>query len=587
MAQKTTWEQAQEALAQGDYATARTLVIRLLRRDPDNVDYWLFLSAATPDVQERIKALERVLQLDPDNPVARRGLAYYREQKPPFPPLSLNLQPEWEKTLRLQHQPSSTGRSWRGYVLALGVLMGLLVLSLAGWAVWERVRPRRFGTLPPRTILPTTPRPTHTPTPTSRVTPTPIPLELLLEATYTPTPRYLQTPHPFEAYRQALRAMDRGNWEQAVFYLEDLIQLEGGTPDAYFYLGEAYRQLGQLEEARQAYYQALELQPDFGPALVGLALTELAAARAETPPGKTLPETALQRVEELFRRGLQAAPDYGLGYLQWARFRLEYTQDPEAALELLDTAQELLPGSPLVAYWKARAYLVLGELEQARTWVQQALDADITHLPTYLLFAQIALAQEDLATARRMLETYRRYRPDDPQGRLWAAELAWTQGEIEQAVELYQGLLDELPEQRERLLERLAEGYLRLEQPEEALPLAQELLELRGEEDIPAHLLLGRVWYALERYGNAYQHVHQAVRLAQQAQDLSLYYQALYWRARALSNLDQPDAARRDWQAILEGPEDLVPEAWKAEARAYLFPVTPTPFPSPTPEEQP
>ncbi len=583
MAQKTTWEQAQEALAQGDYATARALIVRLLRRDPENVDYWLFFSAATPDPKERVQALEKVLQLDPDNPVARRGLAYYRGQKPPQSPLRLDLQAQWMKTFTQQQAQAVRVRTWRPYLMALGVLMGLLVLSVLGWATWERVRPRRFGTLPPRTILPTTPRPTRTPSPTPRFTPTPIPLEQLLEATYTPTPRYLQTPHPFEAFRQALRALDRGDWEQAVFYLEDLLNLEGPTADAYFYLGEAYRKLGQWEEARQAYQRALEVDPNFGPALVGLALTQVERWEAENPDAPLPPEEQ-REIDARFQQALEASPDYGLGYLAWARFLLRHAQDPEAALERLEQAETLLPGSPLVAYWRAQAYLALGDLEQARAAVQQALERDITALPTYLLYARIALAQDDLTTAAQMLETYRRYRPDDPEGRFWAAELAWRQGDIEAAVDLYRDVLDALPAYRDTILERLVEGYLLLEQPEEALPLAEELLERRGEEDIRAHLLLGRVWYALERYGNAYQHVHQAVRLAEQAQDQELYYTALYWRARALSQLDQPDAARRDWQRILEAPEDFVPQAWKDEARAFLFPQTPTPTPTPTTE---
>ncbi len=580
MAQKTTWEQAQEALARGDYEGAHALIARLLRREPDNVTYLLFLSAVTPDEEERLQALERVLRLDPENPEARRGLAYFRGSEPLEPPRSLHLQDLWEKQLEEQEQEALPQRTWRPYVLGLGVLLGLLLLTLASRAVWERIRPRRLGTIGRLTLVPTTPAPTLTPSPTPRFTPTPVPLELLLEATYTPTPYYLQTPHPFESFRQGLRAFEKGDWEQAIFYFEDLVRIEGPTADAYFFLGEAYRRQGDWEKARKAYQEALKVDPDFGPAYVGLAQTAIMAWEAESP-NEPLPDDVYQRVEQNFQKARTLAPDYGEGYLAWGMIRLEYGRDPEGALEVLQEAEAWLPGSPLVAYWQARAYLALGDLEKAREKVQQALDADITYLPTYLLYAQIALQQDDLVTAEGMLETYLRYRPDDPEGRYWAARLAQAQGDLETALQHWLAIEDAFPpRKRLEIWADIARAYSALGEGEKALPYAERVLKWRGENDYEAQFVMGLAWFAAGKIGNAYLNFHEAVRLAQRADDQAAYYEALYWRAKALSQLDQPEAAERDWRAILEGPEEYVPEAWKEEARAYLFPETPTSTPT-------
>lgn len=587
MTQKTTWEQAQEALARGDYETAHTLIVRLLRREPDNVTYLLFLSAVTPDEEERLQALERVLRLDPENPEARRGLAYFRGSEPPEPPRALDLREHWEKQWETQEQETLPQRSWRPYALGAGLLLGLLVLTLAGRALWERVRPQRFGTIGRLTLVPTTPAPTHTPSPSPRFTPTPVPLEQLLEATYTPTPYYLQTPHPFESFRQGLRAFERGDWEQAIFYFEDLVRIEGPTADAYFFLGEAYRRKGDWKKARAAFQEALKVDPDFGPAYVGLALTEILAWETRNPD-EPLSEAVYQRVEQHFQKAQTLSPDYGEGYLAWAMVRLEYGRDPEGALEVLEEAETWLPGSPLVAYWQARAYLALGDLEQAREKVQQALDADITHLPTYLLYAQIALEQGDVITAEKMLEIYRRYRPQDPEGRYWVARLAQAQGDLETALEHWTAIEDAFPaRKRLEIWTHMARAYSALGEGEKALSYAERVLKWRGEEDYQAQLVMGLAWYAAGKVGNAYLHFHEAVRLAQAADDLAAYYEALYWRAKALSQLDQPEAAERDWKALLEGPEDYVPEDWKEEARAYLFPPTATPPPTITPKVTP
>ena len=579
MQPKTTWEQAQEALARGDFDQARELVIRLLRREPNNVQYWLFLSAVVRSDDERVKALKKALELDPDNPDALRGLAYYTGSEPPAAPQVLDLREHWQRGLRGQ-EVAVPGRGWRLYALAAGALLALVLLMLAGRALWERVRPRRYGTIALITAAPTTPRPSATPSPTlrPRFTPTPVPLEAQLPATYTPTPRYIATPHPVESYLLGLKALDRGDWEQAVLYFEDVLNLTDPAPDVYFYLGEAYRLGRQWDKAEAAFRQAMKVDPDFGPAYVGLARVLFERQRAEAP-NRGLPEKTRREIETLFQKGLALDPNYGEGYLAKAQFELLGNQDPEAALKALQEAEALLPGSPLVAYWKARAYLSQGDLDKAREAIQQALDADITHLPTYLLYAQIALAQEDLETAARMLQTYRTYRPEAPEGIYWQARLAWEKEDYETAVALLEAVRDRLPARRAEILERLAEGYLRLGEPEKARPYAQAYYKLRGEQDFEAQMLMGRMWFALEKYGNAYQHFHRAVRLAQKAQDDARYYTALYWRARALSRLNQPAAARRDWQAILEGPEEYVPEAWKEEARAYLFPQTATPTP--------
>ena len=64
-----------QQLRSGEKDSAIVSLRRVVEREPNNIQALLWLSGLTPDLQEGIAALDRVLQLDPDNEVARKGLA--------------------------------------------------------------------------------------------------------------------------------------------------------------------------------------------------------------------------------------------------------------------------------------------------------------------------------------------------------------------------------------------------------------------------------------------------------------------------------------------------------------------------------
>jgi hypothetical protein len=64
-----------QALRDGERAQARALFQALARRHPDHVKLLLWLAASLDSPAERRGALERVLEIDPQNAVAQKGLA--------------------------------------------------------------------------------------------------------------------------------------------------------------------------------------------------------------------------------------------------------------------------------------------------------------------------------------------------------------------------------------------------------------------------------------------------------------------------------------------------------------------------------
>jgi hypothetical protein len=207
----------------GDRATARRLLTQAVRRDPESVTAWLWLSSVLDTPQGRVFCLRRVLALDPDNSAAKRGLSAL-EIAPPARALVAQPSPitavrPAEGRLPAPALPPSQSppagslvrqtQFWQVIVGCLAVialgLVGTLVYATFSAssaaeedvlaAVVPRQSPSPGGTLRPTyTATPTqTPTPTDTPTATPTSTPT---------ATPTPTPLPTDTPTPTAVPRQ-------------------------------------------------------------------------------------------------------------------------------------------------------------------------------------------------------------------------------------------------------------------------------------------------------------------------------------------------------------------------------------------------
>jgi len=81
----TLLQQAIDLAKAGERDAAETLIRQVLEADPNNEVAWIWLSGVSRDVLVKREALKRVLQLNPDNTLAKEGLKRFGGDEPPEP----------------------------------------------------------------------------------------------------------------------------------------------------------------------------------------------------------------------------------------------------------------------------------------------------------------------------------------------------------------------------------------------------------------------------------------------------------------------------------------------------------------------
>ena len=569
----TMFQEAVEALRVGDRPRAKELLTRLLKTDQNNVNYWVWMSAAVETAKERAYCLQTALRIDPEHATAKRGLILLGALPPdenvqPFP---VNHPRAWEQQLILAHERPAEKKPFLSSPLVRLGGLGVIGIALCGLVYFMFIVPRT-----PRTsVIPTFtfgPSPTFTLTPTAlnataQASPTyvgPTPLWALLPATYTPTPFYNPTPRQPQSgdiFRAARDAYARGNWEEVVQFMGQITAAEPEAADPWYFIGEAYRFQGKYPEALTAYEKAITLNPNFGPAYVGRARVNM-ATNPKVDPLEDL-ETAIEK-----------DPAYVEAYLVRAAYKTDH-EDAEGALDDLKAAEALTPNSALLHYEYARAYLALDDFENAQKSAQRANELDITILSVYLLLGETYTANGQPEEALEALQTYATYAELDEFTLFLQGKLNYMAGDYKTALKKLDASIDLKNDPQARLYRGLT--YLELGRGPEAVFELKVALQ-SFPKLFEAQIGLTRAYMLDKKYGNAYLQAEQAFPLAETDEQRAQVY---YWRAKAQEKMGQLAAAKRDWESLLALPAEAVPAAWRTEARQRLSALT-TPSVTPT-----
>lgn len=599
MTDNKMFQEALNAINQGQTARARDLLTRLLRTDSSNVDYWLWMSTVVDTPNEKIFCLESVLKADPDNEAAQRGLIILgaRQGSPntlPVPPIRRKWEDELDKAL----EPPKTflQRVWENPVLRLlsflgmsVVFIGLIALAILGVrkgaeSLFIRVTP--FAT---RTLGPTS-TPTITRTPVVRSpTPTffgPTPLWMFLEETYTPVPLYVNTPHPvIEAYRVAMRSYGRGDYTRMLDFMKQASEADPLSVDFYYYQGEAYRLMGDIENALDSYEQALEVSSSFAPAYLGRARTTL----ADNPSANVIEDLG---------NAIELDSNFVDAYLERAAYYIKHNE-PEIALEDLTIVEGLFPESPMLYVLRAQSNLILGDNVAALQNAQHAFDLDQTLLPAYITLARASLANELSEDAVYYAEIYLRYEPQDADGWVVIGIAHLQEEEYALALEALDKAID-LNEEAYEAYRYRGIVHLQMGEAQEAVNDFVIIVQREPSNFQYTFDLADALWKA-DRLTDAYRTFRSAEQLATEDEQLAFVY---YYRAQVAEQALNLLEAKDDWGLLLALPEEAVPEQWRVYAQERwdsLHPpsatptstatevptITPTPTASPSPTPSP
>lgn len=581
MAEDTMLLEAIEALRKKDRERAKDLLTRLLKADQNNATYWVWLSAAMDSQKERLYCLQTALKLEPGNAAARHGLTMLGALPPDdsLPPFPLDRPRPWEEKLVIQEEEKPRQTGWAnplvrlllvtaaGAILIALVLLGLMLPRGATLRVLKTPTHRPTATV---SLTPSSTPLFRTPTPTFAA---PTPLWMLLSATYTPTPLYVATQHPVtssDAYNAAIRYFKQGDYQNAINLMQQVLVIEPGAADAYYYIGESYRFLGDNADALDAYDAAVKLNAGFAPGYLGQALV----VEAINPNAD---------ISGYLDRAIQLDPQFAAAYLERGMQRIHHG-DPQAALDDLERANSLSPDSPLVYLYLAQAQMALGRYAEALASAKKANELDSTLLPAYLLLGQAYSAAGQLEEAVGALQTYTLYQPEDPRAFVILGAGYNAAGDYRAAISVLDRAIGMDKKYAEAYYQR-GLAYLSLKEVDKTEQDFKAAVAY-DPSDFDSQLGLARVYLLQGHAGNAYMQIERDVRPLVKNNRL-LQAQADYWEAICLEQLNEPQNARHYWRNLLELPADfvlpkeVVPADWRAQARGRLA-VTPSPTATPT-----
>lgn len=565
------FQEAVEALREGKKDRARELLTGLLKTDQKNATYWVWMSATMDTPKERIYCLQTALKLDPENRAAKRGLIQHGALPPddsiqPFP---VNRPRSWEQKLLLEHETPKP-KGWAAVKaspvtrIAGFAALGIVLISAVvfGFIIPGANRNTRAATRTPG------PSPTYTLTVTSVnatgqpvVVGTSAPLSELLAVPHTPTPVYVAatgSPLTADLYRSGRLSYTKGDWNEVIRVMQEIVRTEADSAAAYYFMGDAYRFKGDFSSAAGAYLSATGVDPGFGPAYVGLARARLGL-------------DSNTDVRSFLDEAIRLDPKFGEAYLERASARLKQN-DISGALSDLSQADSLLPGSPLVFLTLAQARLQEGDMDLALQAAQKANELDVTNLQTYLLLGQIYAEQDDHEKAVEALDLYLKYRADDPAAYLLLGKMEYQYGDYEAAVNAMDKAIALNRNQSAAYLYRLYSN-IELERGEQADEDIDRVL-LFYPDSFEARLAIIRLHLLQKRNGSALLELDKAEALAETDEQKALVY---YWGAIVYERREDPENAAEYWQMLLDLPEDAMTAEMRAEAEEHLASLaTPT-----------
>lgn len=572
-----------EALRMGDRRTAKEILMKLVRGDQKNPDYWLYLSGVMDSNEEKISCFQNVLKLDPENEVAKRGMrslgqisdnqavAEVEWQKPVLSrSFDVNFYDgddaiESKSAARRTPEELAKQKKIRIGLASVGFVAVLVLLIFRPFAPTVYVYPtatvgQAFS------LVDDTATPTSVTTNPTQISPTATP-----GVAYTATPQFVLTPRTDEYYRLAMNAIKEEEWEEAVFYLDILTKTEDEKADIYYLMGEAYEMDGDFKKAYSHYGLAVKEDSTFGPGYLGIARMEMELYSVES---------AKQNLD----KAMKYSPDFLDVYLVRADYFYEIGLYSKALSELRN-AVEIDSENGFVFLKQAEILYEQGQYEDALDVALIAKDYFYRLNEDSSLLGKIYLALGEGKEALSLFQEYMKANPDDLYGKLDLGLAYLTMEEYDEAIALFEELVDEKGV-RNYAYTYLGRAYMAEGDIDKALPALSSGAAL-NPYSYEAHYYLAKGYEEVGQSTNGFRSYVSALK-----QDMTDFerIRVLYDFALFCESFELRDEAERYWEELGayssdELPsfvyEDLVSRYPQYKPTATVIPTS-TPFPTRT-----
>jgi len=264
----------------------------------------------------------------------------------------------------------------------------------------------------------------------------------------------------------------RGDFEQAVALVEEIIRDDPDVIDAYFTMGNLYFKEEKFEEALESFFKALERKPDD-------AFTAINIANSYIMMGD------FDEAEKFLLSIIDALPPdsqihFILGNINY--FQKEY----EEALKNYEKCLELNPSSASAYSAIGGIYVTQGNLDEAETYLKKAMDLNPQLRNLHYNLAQLCEAKDDLQQAIKEYQAELENIPHNFRASFNLSRIYRILGQAEDELK-YLEKTKEINPNFPLSYFYLARIYLnRGERFDEAISLAKKGIELRPEKkDLP------------------------------------------------------------------------------------------------------
>lgn len=233
-----------------------------------------------------------------------------------------------------------------------------------------------------------------------------------------------------QTLQDAIKKTDNERYDVAAAEFKALVAKEPANADIYFYYGENYVQLEELDSANMMWQKGLSINPGSALNMVGagkylwykgdtlagkqqftaaLTLTKNKNAEVMRQIGSVYinaPIQSLKQAVTILNQAIKLEPKNVEGHLLLGDALLELT--PENASEAVKSynAALALGNSPKVIVRKARVYQRSGNAEKANEMYMEAQDLDPTYAPAFRANAELNMK---FSQSSRAIENWKKY----------------------------------------------------------------------------------------------------------------------------------------------------------------------------------